>query len=155
MLIYASTVTKRLLISLLNKFYFTAFYDINMFPSLYLFVCLFVYYVCYWCRRRWQADIHEHLQQRRSSYNIEYGRNRTGGSASKVDLLKSALEINHKTSHSSMASRGGGERTSNQSLNRYRADSAPKLNLTNPKSLIIPGDPVLEVIGKIKRMHTI
>lgn len=40
MLIYASTVTKRLLISLLNKFYFTAFYDINMF-SLSLFVCSF------------------------------------------------------------------------------------------------------------------
>lgn len=84
------------------------------------------------------------MQQRRSSYNIEYGRNRTGGSASKVDLLKSALEINHKTSHSSMASRGG-DRTSNQSLNRYRADSAPKLNLTIPKSLLIPSDPVLEV----------
>lgn len=91
-----------------------------------------------------QADIHEHLQQRRSSYNIEYGRNRSGGSASKVDLLKSALEINHKTSHTSVSSRT--DRTSNQSLNRYRADSAPKLNLTTPKSLLIPSDPVLEVI---------
>lgn len=91
-----------------------------------------------------QADIHEHLQQRRSSYNIEYGRNRTGGSASKVDLLKSALEINHKTSHTSVSSRA--DRTSNQSLNRYRADSAPKLNLSTPKSLLIPTDPVLEVI---------
>lgn len=111
-----------------------------------MFVCLFTF-ICYHCRRCRQADIHEHLQQRRSSYNIEYGRNRTGGSASKVDLLKSALEINHKTSHSSMASRGGGDRTSNQSLNRYRADSAPKLNLTNPKSLIIPSAPVLEVIS--------
>lgn len=112
-------------------------------PVILTFVCLFAF-ICYRCR---QADIHEHLQQRRSSYNIEYGRNRTGGSASKVDLLKSALEINHKTSHSSMASRGGGDRTSNQSLNRYRADSAPKLNLTNPKALIIPSDPVLEVIS--------
>lgn len=46
-----------------------------------------------------------------------------------------------------MAGRGGGDRTSNQSLNRYRADSAPKLNLTNPKPLIIPSDPVLEVIS--------
>lgn len=46
-----------------------------------------------------------------------------------------------------MAGRGSGDRTSNQSLNRYRADSAPKLNLTNPKSLIIPSDPVLEVIS--------
>lgn len=129
--------------TILNKFYLTAFefYDINIH---FLFVYLFTF-ICYRCRRR-QADIHEHLQQRRSSYNIEYGRNRTGGSASKVDLLKSALEINHKTSHSSMASRGGGDRTSNQSLNRYRADSAPKLNLTNPKPLIIPSDPVLEVI---------
>ncbi|XP_055295609.1 uncharacterized protein LOC129565133 isoform X3 [Sitodiplosis mosellana] len=89
-----------------------------------------------------KADIHEHLAQRRSSYNIEYGRNRTGGSASKVDLLKSALEINHKTSHTSVSSRT--DRTSNQSLNRYRADSAPKLNLSSPKSLLIPTDPVLE-----------
>lgn len=91
-----------------------------------------------------QADIHEHLSQRRSSYNIDYGRNRSGGSASKVDLLKSALEINHKASHSSVASRS--DRTSNQSLNRYRADSAPKLNLSIPKSLLIPSAPVLEVI---------
>ncbi|XP_031619011.1 uncharacterized protein LOC116338090 isoform X2 [Contarinia nasturtii] len=89
-----------------------------------------------------KADIHEHLSQRRSSYNIEYGRNRTGGSASKVDLLRSALEINHKTSNTSVASRT--DRTSNQSLNRYRADSAPKLNLSSPKSLQIPSDPVLE-----------
>lgn len=93
-----------------------------------------------------QADIHDHLSQRRSSYNIEYGRHRgTGsGSASKVDLLKSALEINHKASNSSVMSKA--ERTSNQSLNRYRADSAPKLNLNNPKSLLIPSTPVLEVI---------
>lgn len=46
-----------------------------------------------------------------------------------------------------MAGRGSGDRTSNQSLNRYRADSAPKLNLTVPKGLIIPSDPVLEVIS--------
>lgn len=96
-----------------------------------------------------QADIHEHLSQRRSSYNIDYGRNRSGGSASKVDLLKSALEINHKASHSSVASRS--DRTSNQSLNRYRADSAPKLNLSIPKSLLIPSAPVLEVINSDER----
>lgn len=83
------------------------------------------------------------MSQRRSSYNIEYSRNRGSGSASKVDLLKSALEINHKTSHTSVNSKT--DRTSNQSLNRYRADSAPKLNLTTPKSLLIPSDPVLEV----------
>lgn len=85
------------------------------------------------------------MSQRRSSYNIEYGRHRGGasGSASKVDLLKSALEINHKTSNSSVMSKT--ERTSNQSLNRHRADSAPKLNLSNPKTLILPSAPVLEV----------
>lgn len=93
-----------------------------------------------------QADIHDHLSQRRSSYNIEYGRNRGGasGSASKVDLLKSALEINHKSSNSSVLSRS--ERTSNPSLHRFRADSAPKLNLGTSKTLIIPTAPVLEVI---------
>lgn len=93
-----------------------------------------------------QADIHDHLSQRRSSYNIEYGRNRgsASGSASKVDLLKSALEINHKSSNSSVMSRS--ERTSNPSLNRYRADSAPKLNFGTSKTLIIPTAPVLEVI---------
>lgn len=92
-----------------------------------------------------QADIHDHLSQRRSSYNIEYGRNRggTSGSASKVDLLKSALEINHKSSNSSVMSK---ERTSNPSLNRFRADSAPKLNFGTSKTLIIPTAPVLEVI---------
>lgn len=83
------------------------------------------------------------MSQRRSSYNIEYGRGRGSGSASKVDLLKSALEINHKASNSSVVSKT--ERTSNQSLNRYRADSAPKLNLNNPKTLTIASAPVLEV----------
>lgn len=94
-----------------------------------------------------QADIHDHLSQRRSSYNVEYGRGHRGvtsGSASKVDLLKSALEINHKTSNSSVLSKT--DRTSNHSLNRFRADSAPKLNLNIPKSsLAIASAPVLEV----------
>lgn len=98
-----------------------------------------------------QADIHEHLSQRRSSYNIEYGRPRSGasGSASKVDLLKSALEINHKASNNSVVG-GRSERTSNPSLNRYRADSAPKLSLANSKTLIIPSTPVLEVSNQKK-----
>lgn len=99
-----------------------------------------------------KADIHDHLSQRRSSYNIEYGRGRGGasGSASKVDLLKSALEINHKSSNSSVTSKT--DRTSNPSLNRYRADSAPKLNLGASKTLVIPSDPVLEVIIRVFRI---
>lgn len=59
------------------------------------------------------------------------------------------MEINHKASHTSVSSRT--DRTSNQSLNRYRADSAPKLNLSSPKSLLIPTDPVLEVINVDKK----
>lgn len=71
-----------------------------------------------------------------------------GGSASKVDLLKSALEINHKTSMVSGLAR---ERNSNHSLSRNRADSAPKLNaaaaaaLKNNTSVPLPTVPVLEV----------
>lgn len=91
-----------------------------------------------------QADIRDHLSQRRSSYNIEYGRSARGGggSASKVDLLKSALEINHKTSNPSVMTK---ERNSNQSLSRTRADSAPKLNHNVPKTIVLPNVPVLEV----------
>lgn len=94
-----------------------------------------------------QADIRD-LSQRRSSYNIEYMRapRGGGGSASKVDLLKSALEINHKASNSSsLATR---ERNSNQSLSRNRADSVPKLSLNNVSLKNIgplPTVPVLEV----------
>lgn len=69
-----------------------------------------------------------------------------GGSASKVDLLKSALEINHKTSvNSILAAR---ERNSNQSLSRNRADSVPKLSVNNVSLKNIgplPNVPVLEV----------
>lgn len=61
-----------------------------------------------------------------------------------MDLLKSALEINHKSSNPSVLM-GRSERTSIPSLNRYRADSAPKLSLSNSKTLIIPSAPVLEV----------
>lgn len=37
------------------------------------------------------------------------------------------------------------ERTSNQSLSRHRADSAPKLNHNLPKNIQLPTVPVLEV----------
>lgn len=74
------------------------------------------------------------MSRRRSSYQNENVK-RGGGSASKVDLLKSALEINHKSSNS-FAYRN--EKNSNQSLNSNRADSAPKLNQTNPKNISIP-----------------
>lgn len=112
-------------------------------------VILYLYLFGVWhnsCNCTFQADIHDHLSQRRSSYNIEYGRGHRGvasGSASKVDLLKSALEISHKTSNPSVMSKA--ERTSNHSLNRFRADSAPKLNLNIPKALGISSAPVLEV----------
>lgn len=74
------------------------------------------------------------MSRRRSSYQNENVK-RGGGSASKVDLLKSALEINHKSSNS-FACRN--EKNSNQSLNSKRADSAPKLSQTNPKNISIP-----------------
>jgi len=78
---------------------------------------------------------------RRSSYNVESLRGvpRHGniGSASKVDILRSALEINHKSSNNSMLSKAD-NKTSNQSLGRNRADSAPKLNHTNLKNISQP-----------------
>ncbi|KAH8351926.1 hypothetical protein KR084_000642 [Drosophila pseudotakahashii] len=88
-----------------------------------------------------RADIHDHLSVRRSSYNVESLRGvpRHGniGSASKVDILRSALEINHKSSNNSMLSKAD-NKTSNQSLGRNRADSAPKLNHTNLKNISQP-----------------
>lgn len=88
-----------------------------------------------------QADIHDHLSVRRSSYNVESLRGvpRHGniGSASKVDILRSALEINHKSSNNSMLSKAD-NKTSNQSLGRNRADSAPKLNHSNLKNISQP-----------------
>lgn len=92
------------------------------------------------------------MSQRRSSYNIEFVRvpRGAGGSASKVDLLKSALEINHKTSNTSVLTK---ERNSNQSLGRNRADSAPKLNHNNTKTLSIPNVPVLEVSNIVRSYH--
>ncbi|EDV57388.1 uncharacterized protein LOC6541988 [Drosophila erecta] len=88
-----------------------------------------------------RADIHDHLSVRRSSYNVESLRGvpRHGniGSASKVDILRSALEINHKSSNHSMLSKAD-NKTSNQSLGRNRADSAPKLNHSNLKNISQP-----------------
>uniref|UniRef100_A0A1L8DEQ6 Putative transporter n=1 Tax=Nyssomyia neivai TaxID=330878 RepID=A0A1L8DEQ6_9DIPT len=82
-----------------------------------------------------KMDLPDSLSHRRSSYNIEFVRApKSGGSASKVDLLKSALEINHRSSNISVPNRKNN--TSNQSLNRKRADSAPKLNPNNSKSTI-------------------
>lgn len=42
-----------------------------------------------------------------------------------VDLLKSAVDINHKASHQHLRKEG---KASDQSLNSKRADSAPRLN---------------------------
>ncbi|XP_058819554.1 uncharacterized protein LOC131682227 isoform X2 [Topomyia yanbarensis] len=73
-----------------------------------------------------RGDVNDSLSRRRSSYNIEFVRvPKGGGSASKVDLLKSALEINHKVSQPHLRKEG---KASDQSLNSKRADSAPKLN---------------------------
>ncbi|XP_001996468.3 uncharacterized protein LOC6570215 isoform X1 [Drosophila grimshawi] len=89
-----------------------------------------------------RADIHDHLSVRRSSYNVESLRGvpkhgNIGSSASKVDILRSALEINHKSSNNSMLSKAD-NKTSNQSLGRNRADSAPKLNHSNLKNISQP-----------------
>ncbi|XP_055639140.1 uncharacterized protein LOC129777095 isoform X2 [Toxorhynchites rutilus septentrionalis] len=73
-----------------------------------------------------RGDVTDTLSRRRSSYNIEFVRApKGGGSASKVDLLKSALEINNKISHPHLRKDG---KASDQSLNSKRADSAPRLN---------------------------
>lgn len=88
-----------------------------------------------------RADIHDHLSHRRSSYNVESTRvPRHGshiGSASKVDILRSTLDINHKSSNNSVLSKAD-NKTSNQSLGRNRADSAPKLNHSNLKNISQP-----------------
>lgn len=78
------------------------------------------------------------LGRRRSSYNIEFVKgSKASGSASKVDLLKSALEISaHRASNSSGLSKY--DKMSNSSLNRKRADSAPKLNPNNAKNVSHP-----------------
>ncbi|EDS29872.1 conserved hypothetical protein [Culex quinquefasciatus] len=72
------------------------------------------------------GDVNDSLSRRRSSYNIEIVRApKGGGSASKVDLLKSALEINHKVSNTHLRKDG---KNSDQSLDSKRSDSAPRLN---------------------------
>uniref|UniRef100_A0A8D8GW67 Major facilitator superfamily domain-containing protein 6-A n=1 Tax=Culex pipiens TaxID=7175 RepID=A0A8D8GW67_CULPI len=73
-----------------------------------------------------RGDVNDSLSRRRSSYNIEIVRApKGGGSASKVDLLKSALEINHKVSNTHLRKDG---KNSDQSLDSKRSDSAPRLN---------------------------
>uniref|UniRef100_A0A1Q3G563 Putative transporter n=1 Tax=Culex tarsalis TaxID=7177 RepID=A0A1Q3G563_CULTA len=73
-----------------------------------------------------RGDVNDSLSRRRSSYNIEIVRvPKGGGSASKVDLLKSALEINHKVSNTHLRKDG---KASDQSLDSKRSDSAPRLN---------------------------
>ncbi|XP_058056912.1 uncharacterized protein LOC131208268 isoform X2 [Anopheles bellator] len=73
-----------------------------------------------------RGDVNDAFARRRSSYNIEFVRvQKGGGSASKVDLLKSAIDINHKASHPHLRKEG---KASDQSLNSKRADSAPRLN---------------------------
>uniref|UniRef100_A0A182K8S1 Major facilitator superfamily associated domain-containing protein n=1 Tax=Anopheles christyi TaxID=43041 RepID=A0A182K8S1_9DIPT len=73
-----------------------------------------------------RGDVNDVFSKRRSSYNIEFVRaQKGGGSASKVDLLKSAVDINHKASHQHLRKEG---KASDQSLNSKRADSAPRLN---------------------------
>lgn len=86
-----------------------------------------------------QMDI-DSLGRRRSSYNIELvkGATKATGSASKVDLLKSALEISHHRASNSSTLSNKYDKMSNQSLNRKRADSAPKLNPNSTKNVSHP-----------------
>lgn len=85
-----------------------------------------------------KADIHDSISRgRRSSYQIEYVKapSKAGGSASKVDLLKSALEINHKTSQPMLRPK---ERSIESINHRGRADSAPKLSNPSLKHISHP-----------------
>lgn len=70
-----------------------------------------------------------------------------------MDILRSALEINHKSSNNSMLSKAD-NKTSNQSLGRNRADSAPKLNHSNLKNISQPAleGVVLEVSKYLLRV---
>ncbi|XP_070494972.1 major facilitator superfamily domain-containing protein 6 isoform X2 [Chironomus tepperi] len=70
-----------------------------------------------------KADI-DSLVRRRSSYSIS-ATSPKGGSASKVDLLKSALEINHGKISNNMLRKD--DKNCDQSLRSIHADSAPKL----------------------------
>lgn len=85
-----------------------------------------------------QADIND-LKRRRCSYQIETTKG--GGSASKVDLLKSALEISHKTSNPTLRSGG---RSTEYVTHRSRADSAPKLS--QPSQKHISSHPILSSV---------
>lgn len=75
------------------------------------------------------------------------GSTKATGSASKVDLLKSALEISHhRASNSSGLSKY--DKMSNSSLNRKRADSAPKLNPNSTKNVSHPA--LITVVDEVR-----
>uniref|UniRef100_A0A182IT32 Major facilitator superfamily associated domain-containing protein n=1 Tax=Anopheles atroparvus TaxID=41427 RepID=A0A182IT32_ANOAO len=103
-----------------------------------------------------RGDVNDVFSKRRSSYNIEFVRvQKGGGSASKVDLLKSAVEINHKTSHPHLRKEG---KASDQSLNSKRADSAPRLNqsknISQPAlSAVVDEDLPTSVLSRHRKKH--
>lgn len=99
---------------------------------------------------RSKADI-ESLIRRRSSYTISSTR---GGSTSKVDLLKSALEINHSKTSNPILQKD--EKSSDQSL---RSESVPKLYNFPPNKNVSQHLTVLEdniepsLLTKQKKRH--
>ncbi|XP_049284994.1 uncharacterized protein LOC125764620 isoform X2 [Anopheles funestus] len=103
-----------------------------------------------------RGDVNDVFAKRRSSYNIEFVRaQKGGGSASKVDLLKSAVDINHKASHPHLRKEG---KASDQSLNSKRADSAPRLNqsknISQPTlSAVVDEDLPSSVLSRHRKKH--
>nr|XP_040234679.2 uncharacterized protein LOC120956925 isoform X1 [Anopheles coluzzii] len=103
-----------------------------------------------------RGDVNDVFSKRRSSYNIEFVRaQKGGGSASKVDLLKSAVDINHKASHQHLRKEG---KASDQSLNSKRADSAPRLNqsknISQPiLSAVVDEDLPSSVLSRHRKKH--
>uniref|UniRef100_A0A182PUW1 Major facilitator superfamily associated domain-containing protein n=1 Tax=Anopheles epiroticus TaxID=199890 RepID=A0A182PUW1_9DIPT len=103
-----------------------------------------------------RGDVNDVFSKRRSSYNIEFVRaQKGGGSASKVDLLKSAVDINHKASHPHLRKEG---KASDQSLNSKRADSAPRLNqsknISQPTlSAVVDEDLPSSVLSRYRKKH--
>ncbi|XP_050076887.1 uncharacterized protein LOC126564028 isoform X1 [Anopheles maculipalpis] len=103
-----------------------------------------------------RGDVNDVFAKRRSSYNIEFVRaQKGGGSASKVDLLKSAVDINHKASQQHLRKEG---KASDQSLNSKRADSAPRLNqsknISQPTlSAVVDEDLPSSVLSRHRKKH--
>uniref|UniRef100_A0A182QCI2 Major facilitator superfamily associated domain-containing protein n=1 Tax=Anopheles farauti TaxID=69004 RepID=A0A182QCI2_9DIPT len=103
-----------------------------------------------------RGDVNDVFSKRRSSYNIEFVRaQKGGGSASKVDLLKSAVDINHKASQPHLRKEG---KASDQSLNSKRADSAPRLNqsknISQPMlSAVVDEDLPSSVLSRHRKKH--